>query len=141
MRELAALPVRRGEELLGEEGIALCPRGDRVRQHCRQRGAGVGHEQRRQLLVRKRPEVKRERRGGAQDAVGEFADTLDRLELVRTVRHKEQNPLVAEVVRKEDDEIECRCIRPMEILEHEQHGHRRRALGEQREGLLEHPQL
>ena len=91
--------------------------------------------------MRKRSELERERRAGAQDAVGESAHTLDRRELVRTVRREEQNPPVVEVVREEDDEIERRRIRPMQILEHEQHGHGRRALGEQREGLLEHPQL
>jgi hypothetical protein len=44
-------------------------------------------------------------------------------------------------VREEDDQIERRDIGPVQILEHEQHGHGSGALGEQRQRLLEHPQL
>ena len=44
-------------------------------------------------------------------------------------------------MREEDDEIERRRVGPVQILEHEQHGRGSCAVGEQRERLLEHPQL
>ena len=62
-------------------------------------------------------------------------------ELVGAVGREQQNPPVVEVVREEDDEIERRRIGPVQILEHEQHGRGGCAVGEQRERLLEHPQL
>ena len=61
--------------------------------------------------------------------------------LVGAVGREQQNRPVVEVVREEDDEIERRRIGPVQILEHEQHRCGSRALGEQRERLLEHPQL
>jgi hypothetical protein len=45
------------------------------------------------------------------------------------------------VVREEDDEIERGGIGPVQILQYEQHGCGGGALGEQRQRLLEHPQL
>ena len=48
-RELAALVARRGEELLGEERVALRAGDDRVDQR-RRRGAGASLDQRRQLV-------------------------------------------------------------------------------------------
>ena len=98
-------------------------------------------EQRRQLLVLERSELEHERRARAPDAVGKPAHALGRRELVRAVGREQQNPPVVEVVREEDDEIERRRVGPVQILEHEQHGRGGRALGEQRERLLEHPQL
>jgi len=44
-------------------------------------------------------------------------------------------------VREEDDEIERRGIGPVQVLEHEQHGCGGGGPGEQRQRLLEHPQL
>jgi hypothetical protein len=47
LRELRALPARRGEKLFGEERIALRAGDDRVGHGRGQRGAAVGREQRR----------------------------------------------------------------------------------------------
>jgi hypothetical protein len=44
-------------------------------------------------------------------------------------------------VREEDDEVERRRIRPVQVLDDEQHGRGVRPLGEQRERVLEHRQL
>ncbi len=88
-----------------------------------------------------RSELEQERRVRASDAVGESADALGRRELVRAVGREQQNPPGVEVVREEDDEIERRGIRPVQILEHEQHGSGSRAVREQCERLLEHLQL
>ena len=140
-RELAALVAGGGEELLGEERVALRAGDDRVRQRRRQRGVGASREQRRQLLVLERPELEHERRARAPDAVGEPAHALGRRRLVRAVGREQQDPPVVEVVREEDDEIERRGVGPVQILEHEQHGCGGRAVGEQRERLLEHAQL
>ena len=87
------------------------------------------------------PSSSSERRARAPDAVGESAHALGRRELVRAVGREQQNPPVVEVVREEDDEIERRGVGPVQVLEHEQHGRGGRAIGEQRERLLEHAQL
>ena len=130
-----------GEELLGEEGVALGAGDDRVRQRRRRRSVGASREQRRQLLVLERSELEHERRARAPDAVGKPAHALGRRELVRAVGREQQNRPVVEVVREEDDEIERRRVGPVQILEHEQHGRGGGAVAEQRERLLEHPQL
>jgi hypothetical protein len=44
-------------------------------------------------------------------------------------------------VREEDDQVERRGIGPVQVLEHEQHRCGSGAPGEQRQRLLEHPQL
>ena len=132
---------RGGEELLGEEGVALRAGDDRVRQRRRQRSLGASREQRRQLLALERAELEHERRAGAPDPVGKPAHALGRRGLIRAVGREQQNRPVVEVVREEDDEIERRGIGPVQILEHEQHRCGSCAVGEQRQRLLEHPQL
>ena len=88
-----------------------------------------------------RSELEHQRGARAPDAVGEPAHTLGRGALVRAVGREQQNRPVVEVVREEDDEIERRRVGPVQILEHEQHGRGGGVVGEQRERLLEHPQL
>ena len=67
-----------GEQLLGEEGVALGASDDRVRQRRRQGSVGVSGEQRRQLVALERTELENERRAGAADAVGEARIALGR---------------------------------------------------------------
>ena len=102
---------------------------------------GAGGEQRRQLRPAERPELEHERGARPPDAVGQPAHALGRRGLVGPVRREQQDPPVVEVVREEDDEIERRGVRPVQILQHEQHRRGRGPLGEQRQRLLEHPQL
>ena len=61
--------------------------------------------------------------------------------LVGAVGDEQHDPPIVEIVGEEDDEIERRRICPMQILEHEQHRHERRAPGEQGERRLEHLEL
>ena len=132
--ELAAPIAGRGEELLGEEGVALRAGDDRVASAPpAAEPSAASREQRRQLLVLERPELEHERRARAPDAVGEPAHPLGRRGLVGAVGREQQNRPVVEVVREEDDEIERRGIGPVQILEHEQHRGGSGALGEQRE--------
>jgi hypothetical protein len=95
-----------GEELLGEERVALGAGDDRVGQRRRGRGVGVGPEQRRQLLALERSELEQQRGARAPDAVGEPAHALGRGELVRAVGRQQHDPPVAEVVGEEDDQVE-----------------------------------
>jgi hypothetical protein len=101
----------------------------------------VSHQQRRQLVALERSELEHQRRARAPDTVGEPAHTLGRRELVGAVGREQQNRPVVEVVCEEYDEIERRRVGPVQIVEHEQHGRVSGAVGEQRERLLEHPQL
>jgi hypothetical protein len=139
-RQLAA-PVPGGEELLGEEGIAVGAGDDRLRQRRRQGSIGAGREQRRQLLVLERTELQHQRGAGAPDAVGEPAHALCRGELVRAVGRQQQDRPVVEVVGEEDDEVERGGVGPVQVLEHQQQRCGGRAAGQQRQHLLEHAQL
>jgi hypothetical protein len=141
LRELCALLACRGEKLFGEEGVTLRAGGDRVGHGRGQRSAGVSREQLRKLIAHERPELEHERGAGAPDAVGEPAHPRGRCGVVRPAGREQQDRPVAEVVREEDGQIEGRGIGPVQILEHEQHGCGRGAPGEQRQRLLEHPQL
>ena len=141
-RELAALVAGGGQELLGEEGVALGAGDDRVRQRRRRRGVGASREQRRQLValraVRARapapsPSAGRRRRAGAC--------ARPRRARPRGRSPSSSNPPVVEVVREEDDEIERRRVGPVQVLEHQQHRRGRCAVEQQRQRLLEHPQL
>ncbi len=139
-RKLAG-PVGGREELLGEERVALGAGDDRVRQGGRHRGVGAGREQRRQVVALERAELEQGRRARAPDAVGEPTHPLGRGRVVGAIGREQENPPVVEVVGEEDDQVERRRVRPVQILEHEQHRCGGGALGEQRERLLEDPQL
>ena len=104
--ELSALLAGRGEELLGEEGVALRAGHDRVRERGRERVVGVRREKCRQLVTFERCELEHERRAGATDTVLEPPHTRGRRWLVRAVGPEQQNLLVADVVREEDEEVE-----------------------------------
>jgi hypothetical protein len=140
-RKLLARFAGGGEELLGEEGVALRTRDDLVRQPHRQKAVGTSGEQRLQLLVLERPEVEQDRRSRPSDAIRKAAHALRRRRLVGAVGGEEQNRPAVEIVREEDGEIERRGIRPMEVLEHEQHRCGGCSVGEQRERVLEDMQL
>ena len=118
---------------------------DRAMISSRQRGrhgaVGAGCEQRRQLLLLERAQLEHERRSRAPNALGKPAHPFGRCGLVGPVGREQQNRPVVEVVREEDDEIECRGVGPVQILEHEQHRSGSGALGEQCQRRLEHPQL
>ena len=140
-RELAALISGDGKQLLGEERVALRASDNRVRHRRERRRVGAGRQQRHQLLVGERPDLEHERRARAPHAVCQPAHALRRRGLVRAVGRQQREPPLVEVVREEDDEVERRRIRPVQILQHQQHGRGGRAFGEQRERLLEHPKL
>ena len=101
----------------------------------------MSREQRRQLVAGERPELEQDAGARVLHAVCESAHVLGRGKLVRTVGREHQDLTVGEVVGEEDDEIERRAIRPVQVFEHEQHGRDCCALGEQRERLLENAQL
>ena len=61
--------------------------------------------------------------------------------VVGAIGREQQSAPVVEVVGEEDDQVERRRIRPVQVLEHEKHRRSVCALGEQRERVLEHPQL
>ena len=134
-------PVGGREELLGEERVTFGAGGDRVRQGGRHRGVGAGRQQRRQRVTLERPEVEQRRRARAPNAVGESAHPPGRAGVVGAIGREQENVPVVEVVSEEDDQVERRRVGPMQVLQHQQHGCDVRALGEQRERVLEHPQL
>ena len=138
-RKLPARVAGAGEKLLGEEGVALGAGDDLVRQPRRQRAVGTSCKQRRQLVAFQRPEAEQDRRSRTLDAIRKAAHALRRRRLVRAIGGEQQNRPAVEVVREEDGEIERRGIRPVQVLEHEQH--RCCSVGEQRERVLEDLQL
>jgi hypothetical protein len=135
-RQLARVVARGGQQLLGEERVALGARDDRVGQRRRRRAFAPG-EQRGQLVARERAELHHERRAGSPHAVGEAAHALGRCGVVGATGREQQHAPLVEVVREVDDEIERRRVGPVQVLEHEQHRRRRRGVGEQRERVFE----
>ncbi len=119
-RDLAAVGRRSGEKLLGEEGVALGPGRDRVHDRGRQR-AGSSAEEVCQLVAFERAELEDERRARPPSALSEPPHALPRRELVGAVGREQEHRLVVEVVREKDDEIQRRYVRPVQILEHNQH--------------------
>ena len=89
--------------------------------------------------MRERPQLEQGRRARAPDAVGESTHPLGRGEVVGAIGREQENSPVVEVVGEEDDQVERRRVRPVQILQHEQHGCGGRAFGEQRERVLEDP--
>jgi hypothetical protein len=81
--------------------------------------AGLSREQLAKLLAPERAELEDVRGAGAADAVGEPAHPCRRRGLICAAGRERQNRPVAEVVREEDNEIECRGIGPVQILKHE----------------------
>ena len=132
-----AVLARRRDELLREERIPFRARDDLARQRRRDPSA----DERDQVVALERAELEQERRVGAPDAVGEPAHSPRRRMLVRPVRREHEQPAVADVVREVNDEIERRRVRPVHVLEHEQYGRGGGAPCEERERLLEDPQL
>jgi hypothetical protein len=139
-REGAVSVSRGGEQFLGEERVALGASDDRVR-HRRRERVGPRRQQRPQLVAGKRTELEQARRARAPDTVREPAHPLRRCRLVRPLGRHQHDAAIREVVREVDDEIEARCIGPVEILEHQEYGRDGRVVAEQRERLLEHPEL
>ena len=88
-----------------------------------------------------RAQLEHEPRVRASDAVRKPAHALRRGELVCAIGREQQNLLVDEVVREENEEIERRRVSPVHVLEHDQHRCESRSVGEQRERVLEHAQL
>ena len=138
-RQLAGLAVAGGEELLGEEGVAFGAGHDGVG-HRGWHGR-AGGEQRRQLPGRERAEFEHEARARAPHAVGEPAHAPRRGGLVPAVGGEQYHRSFGQVVGEEHDQVERRRIGPVQVLEHEQHRRGGRVTGEERERLLEDPQL
>ncbi len=148
LQEKLAQPARQpnvvvagGEELLGEEGVALRPGKDRVRHGRGQGRTAAGRDERCQLVSLERTELENERRRGSANPVDEPRHPSRRGGFVCAVRREEEHRAVLEVVREVDDKVERRVVGPVHVLEHEQHGDGGRALGERRERLVEHLQL
>ena len=129
------------EKLLGEEWVAFRAGHDRLRERRRRGRIRASREQRRQLLGGEWAELDQD--GGARvlHAVCESTHVLARGKLACTVGREHQDRAVGEVVGEENDEIERRAIRPVQVFEHEQHGRDHCALAEQRKRLLENAQL
>jgi hypothetical protein len=98
-------------------------------------------EQRSQLVALERPELEGDRGPRASDAVGEPAHALGRRELVRTIGGEHQHASAVDVVGEEDNEVERRRVRPVQVFEHKQDRRVGCAVGQQRERLLEHVPL
>jgi hypothetical protein len=140
-RQRAALVAGGGQQLLGEERVALGAGDDLVRQRRRRQGVGASRQQRGQLLTLERAELDRQRRARAPHAIRQPAHALGRGEFVRAVGRQQQDPPVAQVVGEEDDQVQRGGIGPVQVLEHQQHRRSGRPLAQQLKRLLEHPQL
>ena len=131
----------RGEELLGEEGVAFGAGDDRVVSAAGRRRRRAPRAVPSSRRASSGPSSSTQRRARAPDAVGEPAHAVGRGEFVRAVGREQEDAAVVQVVGEEDDEIERRGVGPVQVLEHEQHRRGGGAVGEQCQRLLEQAQL
>ena len=105
-RESGSRVSARGEEFLGEEGVASGAGDDGVGQRGGERAAGAGGEQRRQVLGRERAEVEHEAGTRAPHAVGQPGHAALRGWLVLAIGGEQDHRSFGQVVGEEDDQVE-----------------------------------
>ena len=121
-RQAFAVPVRGGQQLLGEERVALRAREDGLEELRRRRRAEDPGE----LLVhvRARQAIESEplhRRGRCH--VGEEApQVLAPVDLVVAVGRDHEHALVAQPAREEPQQLERRAVGPVDVLDHQHDG-------------------
>ena len=139
--QLAAPVEAGGQQLLGEERVALA-----ARVHARDAPVvGGGAEDVLQLLgqlgARERRELDAARARPALELGQQWAQRVAAVELVRAVGRDEQHALGAQAAREEGEEGARRGVGPVKVLDRQHHGLVAPEQVEQREQRLEHARL
>jgi hypothetical protein len=130
-----------GQQLLGEERVALGAGDDRLGLRGREWRPAAADQQGLQLLAVQRPQLQSRPRPGAQERRDQPAERVLGRRLVAAVGPDQQHPLLGEVVGDEGDQVEGRAVGPVEVLEGQDHGSGRRDHSQQRQQLLQEPEL
>ena len=121
-RQRARDGVRSGEQLLGEEGVALAARV----QARDQAGLGGRPQDARHLLgqlgLREGPDLEALDDLAALLLGQERAQRMAAVQLVAAIGADEQQALVAQAAHQRRQELERRAVRPVEVLDREQDG-------------------
>ena len=120
-------------QLLGEEGVAAGPAGDR------RGGGGLGVEQLGDLRLAERVELDPPDAVGARELGRPGAQRGAPRGLVAAVGGDEGDPPAAHRAGEVAGQVERRAVGPVHVLEHEQQRRRRGRLGQQVVGLPEQP--
>ena len=117
--ELGLVAQRRGDQLLGEERVALRAGADRLDQLRGQRAVALAGDERRELVPRERPELHRERDPAAPQPGGQPVHRVVLAHRVVPPRRDDQHAAVVDGVRQEGEEVERRPVGPVQVLEHQ----------------------
>jgi hypothetical protein len=117
-RELLAAQ-RRGQQLLGVEGVALRARGDGGRELGRL-PAGPPREQQLDLVRVQRPQLQPGRRPGAEQLPRHPRQPVVGAQLVAAVGGDDQDAPAGDGVGQEDDQVQGGGVGPVRVLEHQQ---------------------
>ena len=141
MRQVHATLAGGGQQLLDKERVALRAGDDRLRHRGREGRSAAALQQGLHLLAAKRPQLQPRRHAGAPEPHHESAEPMLAQQLLAAVGPKQQHPPLVEVVGEEGDQVEGRAVRPVQVLQHQDDGFGGRDRVQQREQLLEQPEL
>ena len=117
--ELGLVAQRRGDQLLGEERVALRAGADRLDQLGAQRAVALAGDERRELVPRERSELHRERDPAAPQPGGQPVHRVVLAHRVLPPRRDDEHAAVVDGVRQEGEEVERRPVGPVQVLEHQ----------------------
>ena len=117
--ELGLVAQRRGDQLLGEERVALRAGADRLDQLGAQRAVALAGDERRELVPRERSELHRERNPAAPQPGGQPVHRVVLAHRVLPPRRDDEHAAVVDGVRQEGEEVERRPVGPVQVLEHQ----------------------
>ena len=140
-REPAAAVEPRGQQLLGEQRVALAARVQALDELVVGRAAENVLEQLRELVAGQPRQLDPARPRVALELGQQRAQRVASVQLVGAVGGDDEHPLGPQAAREEDEERARRAVGPVDVLEHE----RERLLAaqqvEQRQQRLEQPRL
>ena len=140
-RQPAATVEPRGEQLLGEQRVALAARVQALEQLGVGRAAEDVGEQVAELLARQPRELDPARARVALELGEQRAQRVAAVQLVGAVGGDHQHPLGPQAAREEDEEGARRAVGPVDVLQHERERLLAAELVEQREQRLEQLRL
>ena len=134
-------PAGSREQLLGIERVAPRAHLDRLQEVRIQWMARDGRQLRCRLLPVEGAELEPLDASGAFELGEERQQWVPPVELIRPVREQEHHRRVPDVADQESEQIACRPVGPVEVVDDEQHGGRRSQPIEQSQQQLEQPTL
>jgi hypothetical protein len=141
-RRQRAAPVQAGgEQLLGEQRVALAAQVEALDEPVLRRRAQDVTQRLGELGARQRGELDPARAPGALELGQQRPQRVAAVQLVGAVGADDEHALTAQAARQERQEVARRAIRPVQVLDHQHDGVLRAELLEQGEERFEEPAL